>query len=217
MSLDYASKEMKNNEEFVLAAVKACGGDLKFASEEMRNKESVVLAAVQQDGCALEDASEEMQNKESVVLAAVQQNGRALEYASEEMQNKESVVLAAVQQDTDAFQHASEEMKNRIRKTASTFGVGIQESARGMLNPMLLQVRVSAEHCTPDPILICQNMNGEVVATVTLDPVDELQMLRQKIADAVHPPNGPVSLNIILPGGQRLQDLPPSDSVRKWL
>ena len=82
---------------------------------------------------------------------------------------------------------------------------------------MLLQVQVSAEHRTPDLILICQNMNGEVVATVTLDPEDDAQMLRQKIADAIHPPNGPVSLDIILPGGQRLRYLPTSDSVQKRL
>merc|ERR1712224_443052 len=122
--------------------------------------------------------------------------------ASEEMQNKESVVLAAVQQDGNALEWASEEMKHRIKKTASTFSVGIQKCARGMLNPMLLQVRVSAEHHTPDLILICHNMNGKVVATVTLDPRDNAQMLRKKIVKAVHPPNGPVSLNIILPGGQ---------------
>merc|ERR1719235_35309 len=132
------------------------------------------------------------------------------------MKNNESVVLAAVKKTRWALEYASEEMKNRIEETASTFSVGIQECAQGMLNPMLLQVQVSAEHRTPDLILICHNMNGEAVATVTLDPEDDAQMLRQKIADAVQPPYGLVSLNIILPEGQLLRDLPPSDSVQKW-
>merc|ERR1719379_3056223 len=183
----------------------------------MKNKERVVLAAVQQYGDALYNASEELKNKESVVLAAVQQKGWALGYASEEMKNTESVVLAAVQQYGCALKFASEEIKNRIQETASTFSVGIQECAQGMLNPMLLQVQVSAEHRTPDLILICHKMNGEAVATVTLDPEDDAQMLQQKIADAVHPPYGLVSLNIILPEGHRLRDLPPSDSVQKCL
>merc|ERR1712167_316123 len=61
---------------------------LLYASEDMKNKENVVLAAVQQNGQALWRASKDMKNNENVVLAAVQQNGWALQYASKDMKNK---------------------------------------------------------------------------------------------------------------------------------
>merc|ERR1712048_789687 len=103
-----------------------------------------------------------MKNNESVGLAAVQQHGYLLEYASEEMKNNEIVVLAALQHDKYALAFASEEMKSTIETFASACSIGIQECARGMLNPMVLQVCVSAEHGTPDLDLNCHSMNGDV-------------------------------------------------------
>merc|ERR1711939_52151 len=105
-------------------------------------------------------------------------------------------------------------MANKIANFASACSIGIQECAQGMLNPMVLQVWWSEEHGTPDLNLICHSLNGDEVANVTLKPEDDVQMLRRKIADVVDPPYGPASLNIILPGGQLLQDLVPSESVQ---
>merc|ERR1712224_340697 len=79
-------EEMKKNEQTVLlsktlAAVQKNGHALEYASEEMKKNEQIVLAAVQQDGCALRYASEEMKQNEQIVLAAVQQHGFALQFA----------------------------------------------------------------------------------------------------------------------------------------
>ena len=52
MSLQYASAEMKNDKEVVLAAVKQDGYSmsLQYASADLKNDKEVVLAAVKQEG-----------------------------------------------------------------------------------------------------------------------------------------------------------------------
>merc|ERR1719161_3347833 len=148
-----------------------------------------------------------MKNKESVVMSAVQQNGRALICASEDMKNQESVVMAAVQQKGSALEYASEDMKKMISNGALKFGIDVQQYVRAVLNPKLVQVQVSKESGTQDLTLTCHNLGGIPLATVTLQPEDDEDMLRQKIADAVHPPHGRASLNLVLPCGQLLRNL----------
>ena len=41
--LKYASKELKNNRDFVLAAIKQEGRALEFASEELKNNSDIVI------------------------------------------------------------------------------------------------------------------------------------------------------------------------------
>jgi len=206
-ALPFASKEMKNKESVVLAAVQQKGCALEYASEDMKNKESIVLAAVQQNGDALPFASKEMRNKESVVLAAVQQNGFALGYASEEIKNEENVVLVAVQQNGDALRCASEEMKNKITQGASKFGIPVCAYARARRHPQLVLVQVSRVSASEDPLVTCSNMCGDCIATVTLMQEDDAEMLDQTIVKAVQPPYGAASLIVVLPNGQHLQYL----------
>jgi hypothetical protein len=94
-ALEYASVELKNDEEVVLAAVAQDGRALVYASAELRNDKEVVLAAVAQDGDALVHASAELKNDKEVVLAAVAQDGKALKYASQVLQVDWDVICAA--------------------------------------------------------------------------------------------------------------------------
>ena len=65
-----ASEELKNDREFILAAVTQNGLALRYASEELKNNREIVLAAVTQNGWALIDASEELKGERDIVLAA---------------------------------------------------------------------------------------------------------------------------------------------------
>eukprot|EP00747_Dinoflagellata_sp_TGD_P120246 gnl/TRDRNA2_/TRDRNA2_173196_c0_seq3.p1 gnl/TRDRNA2_/TRDRNA2_173196_c0~~gnl/TRDRNA2_/TRDRNA2_173196_c0_seq3.p1 ORF type:complete len:217 (+),score=51.03 gnl/TRDRNA2_/TRDRNA2_173196_c0_seq3:92-652(+) len=164
----------------------------------MKNNEDIVLAALHQNGMALEFASHEMKNKEMVVLAAVHQLGQPIRCDSQETRD---ILLG------DAVQnYASEEMKNRIWNAARKFDICVQDYAQAMLNPMLVQIAVSKQSCTRDLGLTCYSLSGKMLAAVMLQLQDDEHMLRQKIADAAHPPHGAASLNIVLPGGQHLRD-----------
>jgi hypothetical protein len=80
------------------------GRALQFASAELKNDKEVVLAAVAENGGALVHASAELKNDKEVVLAAVAQYGWALGHASVELNNDKEVVLVAVAQDRSALE-----------------------------------------------------------------------------------------------------------------
>ena len=85
-----------------LDAVRRDGRTLAYASGELRNDQEFMLEAVRQDGTchgsALEYASKELRNDREVVLEAVRQDGRARVYASNELHNDRDVGLKAVRQ-----------------------------------------------------------------------------------------------------------------------
>jgi len=86
-ALQYASDELKNDKEVVLAAVSNIGWTLQYASEELKNDKEVVLAAVSNEGWTLKFASDDLKNNKEIVLTAVRKCGSALKFASFELQN----------------------------------------------------------------------------------------------------------------------------------
>ena len=79
-ALEYASYELKNNEQGVTAAVTQDGEVLRYASDELKNHEQVVTAAVTRKGAALYYASNNQRGNVGVVLAARRQNPFPCEY-----------------------------------------------------------------------------------------------------------------------------------------
>ena len=94
-SLTFLSDDFKANKNIVLKAV-ATGNILFMASKELKNDYDVVLAAVKFDGTALEDASEVIQNNKNIVLAAIAQNSNALQFASKNLKDDDEIVKLAV-------------------------------------------------------------------------------------------------------------------------
>jgi len=107
MALKYASANFQADRDFVLAAVKQDGTALVYASAMLRNDRDFVLAAVKQNGMALKYASANFQADRDFVLAAVKQNGQVLRWASANFQADRNVVLAAVKQNGTALVWAS--------------------------------------------------------------------------------------------------------------
>ena len=108
-NLFYASKELRDNLEIVMAAVHQKGDSLRNASSRLQGNFDVVMAAVQQDGIALQYASCELCANPAIVEAAVRQNGYALQYASEDLHADKRLVLTAVRRpnSTEAFKFAA--------------------------------------------------------------------------------------------------------------
>ena len=69
--LQYASEELKNDREFVLAAVESDGFSLCLTLEDFKNDREIVFAAVKKRGLALVYASEDLRKDREIVLAAV--------------------------------------------------------------------------------------------------------------------------------------------------
>ena len=110
-ALANANTRLRADREVVLAAVKESGRALQYAHDYLRADREVVLAAVQEKGNALLHASKDLCADREVVLTAVQQCGDALQYASKELRADREVVLATVQQKGDALLYASKDLR----------------------------------------------------------------------------------------------------------
>lgn len=97
MAFTYASDALKNNREFILAAVSEdqSGCLLSFVSEVFRADCEIILDAVKKTGIALEHASKELQDNYQIVLAAVIQFGWAFEFASIGLRDNKKIALEA--------------------------------------------------------------------------------------------------------------------------
>mmetsp|Transcript_17677 Transcript_17677/g.31996 ORF Transcript_17677/g.31996 Transcript_17677/m.31996 type:complete len:181 (-) Transcript_17677:61-603(-) len=70
MTLEVASRRLRNDREIVLAAVMKDGACLEWASELLRNDRDIVLAAVTQDSAALQWAGDEVLQDEHFAVEA---------------------------------------------------------------------------------------------------------------------------------------------------
>jgi hypothetical protein len=104
-------KELKNDKDVVLLAVKQYGRSLNHASQEIQKDKDVVLAAVKQESSALEFVHKELQNDKDVVLDVVKKDGTHLEYAKKYQDNKD-IVWEAVKQNGVALKFTSKEFQN---------------------------------------------------------------------------------------------------------
>lgn len=95
--------------ERALEAVKKNGCELKFASPELQNDPDVVLAAVTQTGYALYYASDRLKNKREIVLAAIRKNPEALKYASDKLRGDVEICLEVLKRHPWSFLFASKE------------------------------------------------------------------------------------------------------------
>ena len=163
-TLKYASDELKNDAEVVLAAIN--GGDewgcsakaLEFASDELKDDKSIVMTAVSRHGEALCFASDRLRCDRDVVMAAVDQSGWALEYTSDELRNDEEVVLTAIQgwdgfcNYSFAMKHASEELKSNkefmIKAIELTEGEAFAEASDALKNDKEI-VLIAVKNCSP--------------------------------------------------------------------
>jgi hypothetical protein len=102
--LEFASDEIKNDREVVLATVRADFKALRFASRELRNDPDIILAATAGDynGVWGSWASDELLSNRDFALEVVSQSDEAssglqLENFSDEVRSDPQVTLAAVQ------------------------------------------------------------------------------------------------------------------------
>ena len=109
--LRYASGEIKDNLEIVLAAVRGAGDALKRASKRLKNNEQVVMEAVRNRGCALLHASMALRNDEAIAVVAVNMDGMALKYVSGALKTHRDLVTTAVEQNGLAIQFTPADMR----------------------------------------------------------------------------------------------------------
>ena len=109
--LQFASMELRNNFDIVMAAVKAWGGAVRLASQRLKTHYEIAMAAVRKEAIAFQYVSDDLQNNFQLAMVAVKQCGWLLIDVSDELKNNYQVVKAAVEQDGRACRYASDEMR----------------------------------------------------------------------------------------------------------
>ncbi len=113
--LEYASRELKDDPDVALAAVKSDGSALKHVSARLRNDRKIVSRAVKSSGWALRYASKQLRADRKIVLMAVKQIGVVLEFASMDLKKDIGVVEAAISSQkrggSEAFEFAAKELQ----------------------------------------------------------------------------------------------------------
>jgi len=100
-NLKYASKDLQNDKEVVIKAVKQNGIALRYASKNLKNNKEVAIEAVKQNGDSLQLASEDLRNDKEVVIEAIKQNAYSFKCASKNLKNDKSIINVALMQNLD--------------------------------------------------------------------------------------------------------------------
>ena len=115
LRLQYASDELKNDRNIVLAAVSRQGDALQYASSERRRDREIVMKAVAQNGFALRFASRSLRSDTRVCVAALDQAGaRVVRYFSTERRGNRELILQAAKQSGQALKYASEDLRSDV-------------------------------------------------------------------------------------------------------
>jgi hypothetical protein len=113
--LRYASAELKNDREIVMAALKEDSYAFVSASEELKNDKEVVLAALKNRGDVMRYISEALKNDREIVIAALKVDASALQYASDELKNDREFLLSIMVFSKDALKYASSQMRKDLQ------------------------------------------------------------------------------------------------------
>jgi hypothetical protein len=81
-----------NNYNCVLLNILCDGMLLRFASEELRDNQEIVIAAVKQNPMAIKFASDRVKLDETIINTALMQNGDTLKFLSESLQNNINLI-----------------------------------------------------------------------------------------------------------------------------
>lgn len=113
MVLKYADKELQNEKEIVLAAVKSGGWAYFYASEEMQKDRDVALEAVKQNWRVLKRLARKLRADKEIAAAAISQDWHAMKYFPQDIQNDHSLAMQAVRQSWQSFQFLPQKLKGR--------------------------------------------------------------------------------------------------------
>lgn len=110
MNLWDLPRELQEEPDFVLAAVRRNVRALKFAQEGARDDRNLMLLLVREQSSALNYASERLKDDPEVVLAAVERDASAVQFASRTLRGHAEIMLAAMERQRAVLRFADPEL-----------------------------------------------------------------------------------------------------------
>lgn len=125
--MNEARKMQDRAEEVARQRYKSGITTLVYASEEMKNDPDVIMAAVRQD-FSLASTPVEKRNNYKLVMAAVESDGHELRFAPDALRNNITIVHAAVKNKEDSIKYASLDIQQNVLRRIYFLGAGIEET-----------------------------------------------------------------------------------------
>ena len=102
--IEFAPKEFKDNEEFVIKALRDEADNIQYASYRLRNDKDVCLAVLYENHNLLTGfEGEEIRNDYDFMIKLIKEyNWENIKYASDSLRNNKDFVLAALRQSSKA-------------------------------------------------------------------------------------------------------------------
>ena len=94
--IKFASKNLKNNKEFILKAIEFNGDAFKNASKQLKDDKEFVLIIADYGVNIFKHVSKRLKNDKEVVLEALKYDANLLEYASKRLKDNKEVILKAL-------------------------------------------------------------------------------------------------------------------------
>jgi hypothetical protein len=110
----YISKDLKDNETFMLKAAQKNGFTIENASEKVKNNDTIGLAAFNKNPEVFKFLSERLRDDENLLLKAMKEDTRSFSFASERLRDNKEVTLKCIKYDAYLLKYASNRLKNDI-------------------------------------------------------------------------------------------------------
>lgn len=124
-ALQYASEELKKDDEFMKSIVRTLPKALKYASDNVKNNKEFVIGCIKErNGEILEFSGEIVRNDKEIIIAALNKRKDIynhsrllldtfyLKFLGEKLKSDKDFLLSIIEMDGSALQYASEELKN---------------------------------------------------------------------------------------------------------
>lgn len=98
MLLEYASEDLKRDEEVVKCAIDSNIFSIRFAGNNIKDSDSIMIDLVSRNGLLLEYASPRIRKQKAICMSAVINDGRAIYYVDDTLKGDRDIVLSSIRQ-----------------------------------------------------------------------------------------------------------------------
>ena len=112
--LKYVSLKLKNNENFMLKAIKTDGTAILYASDNLRNNKSFIIKAIKLNSVAFKFLSEEERSNTQIIDVVVKQNPEMFKYIGSNLYDSISFALKMIQDEPNVLGYVNDKFRSKL-------------------------------------------------------------------------------------------------------
>lgn len=112
--LKYVSLKLKNNENFMLKAIKTDGMAILYASDNLRNNKTFIIRAIKVNSVVFKFLSEDERSNTKIINVAVKQNPEMFKYIGSNLFNSVKFALKMIQYEPNVLGYVNDEFRSEL-------------------------------------------------------------------------------------------------------